>query len=185
MGSAAPRWFLYRPVSGAPVQVASTVHPCDPPRPGAAAAYDWPRARVVEVDRRGDLEIEEWDGAAWQVRLEPFRERMLRAVDERRTMAEKALSPRRAHERKRTEAATFAADTSPVDADYPWLAAEAVATGKTIAQVAAGVWTAMLASEAAAAKAEAAGIAGKAKIRAAPSVAAIRNEFETIDWSEG
>lgn len=188
------RFWVILDGKGGMQQVLLPHHPCDPPSEDAAPAYDVERSAVVEMQRAGDLAIEDpQPDGTWSLDLERYRARLLATVDsERASRVAGDARKLHAYARKGAEAnelltlspAALAALSSADQAErFPWLSAEADARGEAIDVTAARVRDAMLASEATARRNEALAVAAKEAVRLAGNRQAA-DAAAVIDWED-
>lgn len=178
-------WVLLDETGKVAEQIWLDRHPCDPAPDGSAPAYAWPRDRVAEAPRAGDLRMETFvPGIGWGWDIEKARAAALADIDRRRLARLRGgISGNPAHSRKREETGrvmTLPAGQSATAADFPWLAEEATSLGITIEEAAARVSTAINLAEGALRAVEAAAIVAKAAVRAAedaPTIIAARDAF--------
>lgn len=174
------RWWLYTDESGDHHQIASEGHPCDA-EGGAFPLLTCERSAVIQLDRKGDLSIEEFRDGAWHVVLDAVKETATCAVDRaRERRIAKLIDPPGiafAKQRKGAEARAYAAAVTAATApnkgaiakQFPWLKAEAEGRGVTLSSMATIVLNAMDEQEAQMSQIDNAAIAAKSAIRAAGS----------------
>jgi hypothetical protein len=144
-----------------------------------------------------DDEVWDWRQMDWKSNLASLADRLCSTIDdERRSRASAHFTGGAAvaltYSRKSAEVRDYyqmgsrdldALDTTAAASRFPFLAAEAAASGEALGVVAARVRAAAAASDAALAHIDAKAIAAKAAVRAAGTASAAR-AAATVDWSE-
>lgn len=166
-------WLLLDADRNVAEQVIADSNPTLPGADGAAPSYEWPRNRVVEAPRAGDLAIERWFRKAWHPRLDRLEEELIGQIDAHRAkLLELPADRTYAYLRKGIEAEQFKA--LPADEPranmatrFPWLWNEATMTARSIDQVADSVIEAQRLSDERAIRIEAAAVLAKRRVREA------------------